>query len=1223
MLKVRTLFLVCFAILQIGLFAQGRGKAVWFPATSASEYIQLDTLINDVIDTTDFTIEWWMKGEPMSGDPGIIANKNWSSGNNPGFIVARTGAQTIKVNARFTGGSRFDLNGVSVPGLENDWLHMAVVFDRRSTHPDVKVYVNGVIADSASLSGKAPTGAMSANYPIAVGQDGTGAYRYKYKGALDEVRIWNAVQTQNDIRANMCKVLSGTESGLLAAYSFDEGAGTQISDLSSTYSAELKNNPQWMDSRAPIGDVAVQTYPASWAGQTLSYTSTAHGDFSLSNFSGNPVGAHLYFINDTVADSTGINALKANNGYFGVFVVDSGALTYDYSYDYTAFTKAMAAENGIDLYQRMLSDASWSLGGAAKNITSHDFAATDSVGREFVIGNFTSSCLAPGAGTAINLTFNSAELSWTSGGASTWDIEFGASGFTQGNGTSILGVTSNPYTLNGLQPATAYDFYVRDNCGSLGTSVWVGPFTFTTSVAPACPAPSNLTLNNVGFSHAEISWTTGGSNLWNVEYGPVGYTPGTGTKIDSVFSNPYSISGLTPATSYDVYIQDTCNFVNTSSWVGPVSFTTVVDNRDRGPGMALTIANSGYAHAFGGKRSAGSLNLPDSTITLEAWFKPRSFGKWKSIISFIQDNGSFERGFDLETRNSNKFGFTIKGANSSKLTYMETTSSFDPNKWYHIAGVYDGDTMKIYVNGVLENTSNSQSGKIDYEDSWLSIGSYKDDNEDYSVDGVIDEIRIWNTARSQEDIRAYMCQKLQGTESGLVTYYNFNTGEDTIITDLAMAGNHAQFANGLSNAAWVYSGAALGDTSIYTYDMSSASLNLASAAHGSVTLDSVTGGAEGVHLYFVDTLPNFTKGINDLGDQEVYFGSFVAEGSSPSKHNLTYDYNNYSNAVSNENFLNLYNRLNASVKTWINTGAVRNPASNSIDFRQASGRRELMLADFVMASCPPPSALSVANAQFFYADVQWVSGGAANWNVEYGVSGFGLGSGQRQAVTSASATTLTGLQHSTTYDFYVQDSCGISDVSSWVGPLSFTTLDICPDLDSVSLNHVTDNSATFDIYTNGNSNEWDIQWGPTGFPQGVGIITKVIGNPADLLNLQKSTAYDAYFRANCDSINSEWLGPITFTTDSTSLFSVVEQAIANSLKIYPNPSNGGFTLRVDYRNPCSLSISDLNGKVLYNSPLYRGGLIIENFSWENKARGMYLINLNTAEGSVTKKLIIQ
>ena len=164
-----------------------------------------------------------------------------------------------------------------------------------------------------------------------------------------------------------------------------------------------------------------------------------------------------------------------------------------------------------------------------------------------------------------------------------------------------------------------------------------------------------------------------------------------------------------------------------------------------------------------------------------------------------------------------------------------------------------------------------------------------------------------------------------------------------------------------------------------------------------------------------------------------------------------------------------------------------------------------MLADFVMASCPPPSALSVANAQFFYADVQWVSGGAANWNVEYGVSGFGLGSGQRQAVTSASATTLTGLQHSTTYDFYVQDSCGISDVSSWVGPLSFTTLDICPDLDSVSLNHVTDNSATFDIYTNGNSNEWDIQWGPAGFPQGVGIITKVILYNFNKIFLIKST----------------------------------------------------------------------------------------------------------------------
>jgi protein associated with RNAse G/E len=1003
------------------------------------------------------------------------------------------------------------------------------------------------------------------------------------------------------------------------------GKGTQLLDITGIYQAELKNSPQWKSSRAPIGDTAIQLYTNSWGAQTLSLASLAHGTFDVSNITGMPDGIHLYFIGDTIADSTGINALKSNNGYYGVFTVNAATSKYDYNYNYQALTKAMAAENGIDLYGRSLDAHGWTLSGATKNISVHDFAATDSVSREFVIGNFTSSCLAPTAGLTAGITFNSAQISWTSGGASTWDIEYGVTGFTLGTGTQVNSITSNPYSLNGLQHSTTYQFYVRDNCGSLGTSVWAGPFSFTTMAAPVCPDPTNLALVKLGFSFVEASWTTGGSNIWNVEYGPVGFTPGTGTRISSVTTNPLSISGLSPATAYELYIQDTCNSINASNWIGPLSFTTFADNRNRGSGMALNIAGAGMAHATGAKQSASTLNLPDSTITLEAWFKPRSFGQWKSIIAFIQDNGSFERGFDLETRNGNKFGFTLKSTGASSMTYMETSRSFDANKWYHIAGVYDGDTMKIYINGVLENFNTSQNGKIDYADSWLSIGSYKDDNEDFSVNGDIDEIRIWNSARSQEQIRQFMCQKLKGTEANLVTYYNFNAGEDTVITDWGSAGNHARFANGLSSSAWVYSGAALGDTSIYSYDVASAnvSLNLASAAHGALTLDSVSGGAEGVHLYFVDTLPNFTAGINDIGNQEVYFGSFVAEGTTPSTHNLTYDYNSYPNALSNQNFLNLYNRLNASVRTWINTGATRNSTLGTVEYKNARGRRELLLADFVAASCPPPSSLGVANAQYFYADVIWNSGGATSWNVEYGVSGFGLGSGTAQVVSNAAATTLTGLQHSTTYDFYVQDSCGAADVSSWVGPFSFTTLDICPDIDSVKLNAVTGNSASFDIYSGGNGTDWDIQWGPTGFAQGLGILTQSTGQPANLLNISPNTSYDAYFRADCDSISSEWFGPITFTTDSTSGFSVVEQSLAHSIKVYPNPTNGGFTLEVDFAGLYNIIITDLNGRVLFESPVYGGGAINKEFNWNLAPKGMYLINLYTEEGAVTKKLTIQ
>ncbi|NNE32964.1 MAG: hypothetical protein HKN40_11400 [Winogradskyella sp.] len=90
---------------------------------------------------------------------------------------------------------------------------------------------------------------------------------------------------------------------------------------------------------------------------------------------------------------------------------------------------------------------------------------------------------------AVNITENSADLSWTENGiATSWNIEWGPEGFTQGTGTTINNVTTNPYNLTGLAQNTSYDFYVQANCAT-ETSNFSGPFTFTTT------PQSNFTLD--------------------------------------------------------------------------------------------------------------------------------------------------------------------------------------------------------------------------------------------------------------------------------------------------------------------------------------------------------------------------------------------------------------------------------------------------------------------------------------------------------------------------------------------------------------------------------------------------------------------------------------------------------------------------------------------------------------------------------------------------------
>lgn len=89
----------------------------------------------------------------------------------------------------------------------------------------------------------------------------------------------------------------------------------------------------------------------------------------------------------------------------------------------------------------------------------------------------------------------------------------------------------------------------------------------------SCDAPSNISVSNVSSTAATISWTSGGSTIWNVEYGISGFTPGTGTFL-TTGSNPLNLNLLDPATSYDVYVQDSCFSIGTSAWEGPINFST-------------------------------------------------------------------------------------------------------------------------------------------------------------------------------------------------------------------------------------------------------------------------------------------------------------------------------------------------------------------------------------------------------------------------------------------------------------------------------------------------------------------------------------------------------------------------------------------------------------------------------------------------------------------------
>lgn len=98
-------------------------------------------------------------------------------------------------------------------------------------------------------------------------------------------------------------------------------------------------------------------------------------------------------------------------------------------------------------------------------------------------------CLTPTALSVSGVSTNNANLAWTAGASeTTWNVQYGISGFTIGTGTIINGV-GNPYAVGGLSSSTNYQFYVQADCGGGDLSPWAGPYGFTT----ACGAVGDFT----------------------------------------------------------------------------------------------------------------------------------------------------------------------------------------------------------------------------------------------------------------------------------------------------------------------------------------------------------------------------------------------------------------------------------------------------------------------------------------------------------------------------------------------------------------------------------------------------------------------------------------------------------------------------------------------------------------------------------------------------------
>jgi hypothetical protein len=229
---------------------------------------------------------------------------------------------------------------------------------------------------------------------------------------------------------------------------------------------------------------------------------------------------------------------------------------------------------------------------------------------------------------------------------------------------------------------------------------------------------------------------------------------------------------------------------------GSVAINTPTSSMPTAPTSSQT-ASTAYALAFNGQNNYVRLNNPASLnftgqITIEAWVRPEVTDGLRNIVA---------HGF---TRSPNGEVFLRIGNGSYQIgswdgqEYLTSAAipAEDIGNWVHLAGLYDGMSWRLYRNGVEVNANQAARGAIAVSENW-AIGARGTGTERF-FQGQIQDVRIWNRALSNGEIRMNMSRRLRGDEPGLVGYWQLNEGQGTVANDLTGNGN----AGTIQGAQW-------------------------------------------------------------------------------------------------------------------------------------------------------------------------------------------------------------------------------------------------------------------------------------------------------------------------------------------------------------------------------------------------------------------------------------
>ena len=633
---------------------------------------------------------------------------------------------------------------------------------------------------------------------------------------------------------------------------------------------------------------------------------------------------------------------------------------------------------------------------------------------DFGICAYHISCADPTVLGTRNVTSSSAELFWTAGGSgNAWEVEYGPTGFTQGAGLLIGGITDTFYNLTPLAPNTSYDFYVREVCGSADTSGFTGPENFITPCVTVV-APYLETFDNGGLIPS--CWSTFGAEDWLFDDGSgVGHGGDGGNIVDHTSGTGF-LGWVDDSSPHSTGTTLESPLVDVGGLSAPqLSFWLNSDNE--------TFTNVDF-----------SVDIWDgATWNVGVFTSNANTNGWQEFmidLSVFTLSGPVQARFIVDENNGTDFYDDIA---IDDVNFRQAPSCPDP--------------VGLSVGAVTSSSANL---------SWTSMGTGTEWQVEYGasgfvqgtgtlVTGIIDTFYNLTTLSSNTTYDFYIREVCGvGDTSGYSGPVMFTTlctaAVAPYLETFDNGGNMPSCWSNFGAEPWLFADGSLSEPG--------------HGGNGGAIVDNTSG--TGFFGWVDDSSPHsigttLESPLVDVSGLSIPQLSFWLNSDNEGNSNVDFSVDIWDGAAWNVGVLTSDTNTNGWQEFLIDLSAltISGPVqarfivdeNNGTDFYDDIALDDVFFRE--TPSCDAPVNLSASNETGSSALLTWMSSGTGTeFVVEYGFQGFTLGTGTLITGVSDTFYNLTGLAPASSYSFFVKEVCAVGDTSNSTGPISFSTT--CP-----------------------------------------------------------------------------------------------------------------------------------------------------------------------------------